>query len=78
MNLLTVKELAERLNCSESLVYQIADSGKIAVVRIGTGRGTLRFRPEDVDDYLELCRQEKQAGAPPKKKPRPRLKHINV
>ena len=65
MTLLTVRQVAERLNCSESLVYQLVDSGRIAVVRIGNGRGTIRLRPEDVDEYIEGCMQAKQELVPP-------------
>ena len=75
--LLTVTEVAEWLSVSNSLVCQIVDSGKLPVYRIGNGRGAIRFRPEDVEDYLASCRSEKTVPKPSRKL-RPRLKHIRL
>jgi len=74
--LITVTDVAARLKVSPSLVYQMVESGKLVVYRIGNGRGAIRFRPEDVEAYLESCRIEKIA--PPARKNRPRLKHIHL
>ena len=59
MDLMTVKEVAHRLRVSASLVYQLLDSGKLGCHRIGKGRGAIRIRPEDVDEYLNQCRHER-------------------
>ncbi len=75
-SLLTVKDVAARLNVSLSLVYQIVEAGKLPVHRIGNGRGSIRFRPKDIEAYVGECRVEKQAPAP--RQPRPRLKHIKL
>ncbi|MCA9034543.1 MAG: helix-turn-helix domain-containing protein [Planctomycetaceae bacterium] len=75
--LLTVAEVAEWLSVSNSLVYQIVDSGKLPVYRIGNGRGAIRFRPDDIEDYLASCRSEKTVSQPSQKL-RPRLKHIRL
>ena len=75
-NLLTVNEVAERLGISVSLVYQMVESGKLTVLRIGNGRGTIRFHPEDLESYLNTCRV--QATQPETPKIRPRLKHIKL
>ena len=75
-NLLTVKDVAARLNVSSSLVYQIVEGGKLPVHRIGNGRGSIRFRSEDIEAYVDECRVEKQAPAPRQR--RPRLKHIKL
>lgn len=75
-NLLTVKAVAERLSVSTSLVYQLVESGKLPVHRIGNGRGAIRFSPQDIETYLEECRVEKQA--PATRQRRPRLKHIQL
>lgn len=73
--LLTVIEVSDWLSVSASLVYQLVDSGKLPVYRIGNGRGAIRFRPEDIESYLAACRSEKaQPASQPKV--RPRLKHI--
>jgi excisionase family DNA binding protein len=74
--LLTVAEVGDWLKVSPSLIYQLVESGKIVVYRIGNGRGAIRFRPEDIEDYLDSCRIEK--NAPPTRKTRPRLKHIHL
>lgn len=75
VNLLTVKDVAERLSVSSSLIYQLVESGKLSVYRIGNGRGAIRFCPEDVQTYLDSCRSEK---LPPtsNRKVRPQLKHL--
>ena len=59
MELMTVKEVARRLRVSASLVYQLVDSGKLGCHRIGNGRGAIRIRPEDVDEYLTQCRRNR-------------------
>jgi excisionase family DNA binding protein len=58
MELLTVKEVARRLRVSQSLVYQLVDTGRLGCHRIGNGRGAIRMRPEDVTNYLQSCRAE--------------------
>jgi excisionase family DNA binding protein len=75
--LLTVADVADWLSVSASLVYQIVDSGKLPVYRIGNGRGAIRFRPEDIDSYLNACRTEKSAP-PTTRNIHPRLKHIRI
>ncbi len=73
--LLSVTEVAKWLNVSSSLVYQLVDTGKLIVYRIGNGRGTIRFLQSDVEEYLKTCRK----GAHQSRfKPttRPKLKHI--
>lgn len=47
MNLLTVPEVAERLNVSRHTVYKL--KGAIGYVKVG---GAVRFRPEDVEAYV--------------------------
>ena len=58
MDLMTVKEVARRLRVSASLVYQLVDSGKLGCHRIGNGRGAIRIRPDDLANYLQVCRKE--------------------
>lgn len=58
MELLTVKEVARRLRVSQSLVYQLVDTGRLGCHRIGNGRGAIRICPEDVTNYLQSCRAE--------------------
>ena len=74
--LMTVSEVAERLNVSTSLVYQLVESGKLPVCRIGNGRGAIRFRPQDIDQFIDACLTEKTS--PSARRPKPRLKHIHL
>jgi excisionase family DNA binding protein len=48
--LLTVPELADRLRVGRTTVYRLVNSGSIRAVTVGQ---RIRFRPEDVDRYLE-------------------------
>ncbi len=48
---LTVKQAAVRLNVSIRTIYDLADTGQLPCQRIGKGRGTLRFRREDVENF---------------------------
>jgi excisionase family DNA binding protein len=75
--LLTVSDVAEWLNVSGSLVYQLVESKKIPVCRIGNGRGAIRFRHEDIEAYIASCvdrRMPIKVATPT----RSRLKHIKV
>ncbi len=45
--LLTSSEAAHRLHISRSLLYKLIREGLLPVIQLG---GTLRFRPEDVDE----------------------------
>lgn len=74
--MLTVEDVADVLNVSRSLVYDLADKGKIVSYRPGNGRGCLRFKAEDVQEYLEGCRTEPEQTRKPAR--RPRLKHIKL
>lgn len=49
----TVKALAEKLAVSPLTIYRLIDQGKLPAVRIGR---TIRFRPGDIDAFLETVR----------------------
>ncbi len=55
--LLTVKDVATRLNVSQSCIYQLVESGRICHHRIGLGRGAIRFTEDDLAGYLEQSRE---------------------
>ena len=76
--LLTVGEVAEWLNVSKSLVYQLVESGMIAVHRVGNGRGAVRFSKQDVEEYLVRCRKSRRVSKDPGKTVFPSLKHIRL
>jgi len=53
MSFLTVRQVAEQLQVSPSMVYQLCAQGKILHHRFGLGRGTIRISPEQLHRYLE-------------------------
>lgn len=52
--LLSAKDVADLLNVSPRMVQKIAQQGDLAAVRIGD---LLRFRPIDVEGYIQQRRQ---------------------
>jgi len=74
--LLTVRDVAGVLQVSIACVYGMVAEGKLAVHRVGTGRGSIRIEKADLEEYLAGCRKE-----PIEKKtrtPRARLKHLKL
>jgi excisionase family DNA binding protein len=51
---LTVNEAARVLGVERSTVYRLLRAGELEAVRVGKRR---RFRPEDLDAYLERGRE---------------------
>jgi len=58
MQLLTVRDAAAILKVSCSLVYQLVAAGKLPCYRIGTGRGAIRIRSDDLETYVAACRTD--------------------
>jgi excisionase family DNA binding protein len=56
--LLTVVQAASRLGISPSTIYQLVAARRIEHLRIGNGRGGIRFTNELLAAYLESCRVE--------------------
>lgn len=54
--MLTVKQVAQRLNCSSATVYALVDSGKLPVVKIGVRGGGMRIQLDDLQDFIESRR----------------------
>ena len=52
MQLLRPHDVAQMLNCSVSQVYVLKDEGKLRWCKIG---GMVRFRPEDVEEFIASC-----------------------
>lgn len=79
MNLLKVPEVAERLSCSESLVYQMVASGELPHYRLGKGRGSIRVSEEQI---LALLANRQQGGGPtpaaPKRRVTPPFRHLKL
>lgn len=55
---LTVKQAASRLGVSPSTLYQLVSARKIAHLRVGTGRGGIRFTDAQLAGYLDECSVE--------------------
>lgn len=75
--LLTVREVAAMLRLSEASIYLMATSGKLPHLRVGNGRGSLRFRASEVDDFLDSGR----GGLQPRTRTtreRHTMKHLKV
>ena len=76
MQLLRPNDVAQMLNCSVSQVYALKDEGKLRWCKIG---GMVRFRPEDVEEFISSCVVEsspKRRKAPSCRLPT--LKHLKV
>ena len=50
--MLTVKDVADRLKIGRTTAYTLIEDGEIPAKRIGTGRGTLRVKPSDLERYI--------------------------
>jgi len=59
---MTVKEACERYGIPERTIYALCKAGQLAHLRVGTGRGTIRIRPADLDRHLQQNRVETQSA----------------
>jgi excisionase family DNA binding protein len=78
--LLTVRQVAAKLNVSLRCVYQLIEARAIPCHRIGIGRGTIRVQEGDVDAYLIASRSpDKSAPTPPPvSRPGGAFRHLNA
>jgi excisionase family DNA binding protein len=60
----TVKEVAERLHVSLTVVYQLCASRQLPHLRLGPKRGAIRIREQDLQTFLAAC-EVQQAGRSP-------------
>ena len=72
---MTVKQAAERIGISCSLVYALCRSGVLGHTRHGRPgkRGTIRIIDEAVAEYLASCKDEGRPEAAPIP-----LRHLNM
>jgi excisionase family DNA binding protein len=49
--LFTVQQAAEKLNISPALMYRIVSHQEIEHIRVGIGRGAIRFTEVQIDNY---------------------------
>jgi excisionase family DNA binding protein len=77
--LLTVKEAAERLSVSPTLVYALCSKGLIRHERHGLGRGVIRISEEALEEY-RLGREMRSDGGEekPSRVRNVKLKHIRL
>jgi excisionase family DNA binding protein len=73
---MTVKQAAERLEISVSLVYSLIASRKLRFCRVGNGRGRIRIPDDAIEEYLARCtfavEEEKTTPSIP------RFKHLRL
>lgn len=74
--LLTIKEVAQLLGCSEANVYALKTVGELPFVQIGIRKG-YRIDSRDLDLFIERRKTQSEVPAP-RKGPIPRLKHIRL
>jgi excisionase family DNA binding protein len=74
--MLKVSDVSRRLNVSPGCVYELVARGRLPCHRIGLGRGAIRVREEDLNEFLAATRMARGEEAP--RLPRPRLKHIRI
>lgn len=78
LQLLKVKEVAEALRVSPSLVYSLIESGRLPACRVGRGRGSVRVLLQDLVAYIEASRVQASEATRPRPRRREKLKHIRL
>ena len=77
--MLTIKQVAERLQISANTVYRLVQKGRISSFRIGDQGGAIRVSEEDLASFIESCRQERRpADRRTRPQPATKLKHIRL
>lgn len=66
-----MKQAAQKLGISASLVYGLCAAGKIRHERHGLGRGCIRITPEALDEYRKGAEAKPKVSAIP-------LKHLKL
>jgi excisionase family DNA binding protein len=77
---LSVKQAAERLGVSRTLVYSFVATRRLRHIRLGLGRGVIRIPPDALEEFERECLVEasEPAATPPAPTPRVRLKHLKL
>ena len=55
--LLLAEDVAHTLNLTRQHVYVLAASGQLPSIKLGGGRGSVRFDPKDVEAFIEAHRR---------------------
>jgi predicted site-specific integrase-resolvase len=61
-NLITVKDLSNRLNIKPKTLYQWAELGQVPCIKLN---GCLRFSWSDIEKWILACKKEPQEGYNP-------------
>lgn len=74
--MLRVKQVAERLNLSESKVYEMLERGELPHHRFG---GAIRVSEDQIAEFLEETKRERREPESRSRRPRRALlKHIRL
>ena len=76
--LLTVRDVAARLQLSIASVYVMIRKGTLIAHRLGGRNGAIRIRPEDLDACLVSAEHMPASPMPKPAPPRVKLKHIRL
>jgi len=68
-DLITVEQAAKLLTVSRQTVYTLLNTGRIAYHRLGFGRGSIRLRRADLDEFIDDRRVEKAQPEAPRQPP---------
>jgi excisionase family DNA binding protein len=74
--MLRLTEVAERLNCSLSNVYNLIESGKLPIVPTGARGKGYRVTETDLQAFIEQGRHARRPQAWPEKTNPIKLKHV--
>ena len=74
--MLRLAEVAKRLNCSLSNIYNLVDSGRLPVIATGAGGRGLRVTEEDLQAFIENGRHGRRPEPWPAKSKAVKLKHL--
>ncbi len=76
--LLTVRQVAGRLNASLSTIYELIEDGSLPSYRIGRNGGAIRVDEGDLLAYLAQCRTAGRVPPPTPSLTPTRLKHLRA
>lgn len=78
--MMTVKQAAERMGISESLVYELCACGALPHVRIGRpgSRGCIRLTEADIQEFLASQKVGGSGAARPPPKQKRVFKHVII
>src|SRR2546423_248600 len=76
--LFSVKQVATKLNCSDSFVYARIADGSLKHYRLGAGKGGIRVSQVHIDAFLAGCERGGRRAPRPQPAPAAKLKHLSI